>query len=75
MEPTAAELLVVIQGSCVALEGNMDSMAIEFYQLCLGLQKMADWTTAFEDDVDALKKEVKFLTLGKLHLAQFAENA
>ncbi|KAJ1209715.1 hypothetical protein NDU88_005088 [Pleurodeles waltl] len=40
---------------------KMDSMAIEMNHLQMDQQKVAERTAAFEDDVDALKQEVKSL--------------
>ncbi|KAJ1123758.1 hypothetical protein NDU88_002225 [Pleurodeles waltl] len=58
---TTAELLAVIQGSRVALQRKIDLMAMEINHPHLNLLKIVDQTTAVEDDVDALKKEVKLL--------------
>ncbi|KAJ1185744.1 hypothetical protein NDU88_002531 [Pleurodeles waltl] len=55
-----AELLAAIQGSCVALGGKMDSIARDINHLRLDLRKVADHLPAVKDDVDALKKEVKW---------------
>ncbi|KAJ1097876.1 hypothetical protein NDU88_002992 [Pleurodeles waltl] len=58
---TAAELVAVIQGSWVTLEGKIDSMAIKINHLNLDLQKVVDHTTAVEDSVDALNWKIKSL--------------
>ncbi|KAJ1121758.1 hypothetical protein NDU88_000277 [Pleurodeles waltl] len=59
--PTAAEPRAEIQGCHIALEGKMDTVAMEINHLGLDLQKVADRTTAVDNNVDYLKKYVQSL--------------
>ncbi|KAJ1129440.1 hypothetical protein NDU88_007810 [Pleurodeles waltl] len=53
--------MATIQGSRVALEGKIDSMAVDINHLRMDLWKLADCKAAIEDDVTTLKAEVKRL--------------
>ncbi|KAJ1128675.1 hypothetical protein NDU88_007050 [Pleurodeles waltl] len=57
-EPSRAELLAAIQGSRVALEGKIETVAVEVNLLLADLRKVSDKVTVAEGSIVKLQMEV-----------------
>ncbi|KAJ1088059.1 hypothetical protein NDU88_001218 [Pleurodeles waltl] len=60
-EPLRAELLAAIQGSWVALEGKIETVAEEVNLLRVDLQKVSDKVKVAEGSIEELESEVGML--------------
>ncbi|KAJ1100624.1 hypothetical protein NDU88_005705 [Pleurodeles waltl] len=74
-EPSRAEILAAIQGSRVALEGKIETVAVEMNLLRADLRKVSDKVKMVEGSIEELQMEVEVLrkqmaqassTVGKL---------
>ncbi|KAJ1191084.1 hypothetical protein NDU88_000400 [Pleurodeles waltl] len=64
-EPSQAKLLAAIQGSRVALEGKIETMAVEVYLLRADLRNVSEMIKVAEGSIVELQTEDDILVMGK----------